>query len=58
MMYNFWFSVGAVFAPVALQLMSTYAPDEFRVPIDTQVHDRAAPIDLPLTFMISGRRWG
>ncbi|WVF65283.1 hypothetical protein IAT40_000006 [Kwoniella sp. CBS 6097] len=36
MMYNFWFSVGGFFAPVALQVMSTYAPDEFRVPIYTQ----------------------
>ena len=36
MLYNFWFSVGSFFAPVALQVMSTYAPNEFRVPIYTQ----------------------
>ncbi|KAK8846508.1 hypothetical protein IAR55_005594 [Kwoniella newhampshirensis] len=36
MMYNFWFSVGGFFAPVALQVMSTYAPDNFRTPIYTQ----------------------
>ncbi|WVR08375.1 hypothetical protein IAU60_005430 [Kwoniella sp. DSM 27419] len=36
MMYNFWFSVGGFFAPVALQVMSTYAPDDFRTPIYTQ----------------------
>ncbi|ORX34051.1 sugar transporter [Kockovaella imperatae] len=36
MMYNFWFSVGNTFAPVALQVMSTYAPNEFRIPIYTQ----------------------
>ncbi|KAK6903354.1 hypothetical protein I203_106857 [Kwoniella mangroviensis CBS 8507] len=36
MMYNFWFSVGGFFAPVALQVMSTYAPENFRTPIYTQ----------------------
>ncbi|WWD00964.1 hypothetical protein V866_007902 [Kwoniella sp. B9012] len=36
MMYNFWFSVGGFFAPVALQIMSTYAPEDFRTPIYTQ----------------------
>ena len=36
MMYNFWFSVGNTFAPVALQVLSTYAPDNFRTPIYTQ----------------------
>ena len=51
MLYNFWFvkfnpfgnlptdprfSVGSFFAPVALQVMSTYAPDNFRTPIYTQ----------------------
>lgn len=36
MMYNFWFSVGGFFAPVALQVMSTYAPKDFRTPIYTQ----------------------
>ncbi|WWC91437.1 uncharacterized protein L201_006383 [Kwoniella dendrophila CBS 6074] len=36
MMYNFWFSVGGFFAPVALQVMSKYAPDDFRTPIYTQ----------------------
>ncbi|WRT68173.1 uncharacterized protein IL334_005148 [Kwoniella shivajii] len=36
MMYNFWFSVGGFFAPVALQIMSGYAPDNFRTPIYTQ----------------------
>ena len=36
MLYNFWFSVGSFFAPVALQVMSTYAPKNFRTPIYTQ----------------------
>ena len=36
MLYNFWFSVGSFFAPLALQVMSTYAPKDFRTPIYTQ----------------------
>jgi MFS family permease len=35
-MYNFWFSVGGFFAPVALQVMSTKDPLNFRTPIYTQ----------------------
>lgn len=36
MCYNLWFSIGNTFAPVALQVMSTYAPYDFRTPIYTQ----------------------
>ncbi|GKT47982.1 MFS transporter fmqE [Colletotrichum spaethianum] len=34
--YNFWFALGQFFAPVALQVMSKYAPEDWLTPIYTQ----------------------
>ncbi|KAF4809032.1 MFS transporter fmqE [Colletotrichum siamense] len=34
--YNFWFALGQFFAPVALQVMSQYAPEDWKTPIYTQ----------------------
>ncbi|CAH0003806.1 unnamed protein product [Clonostachys byssicola] len=36
MFYSLWFSLGQFFAPVALQVMSTYAPTNYLTPIYTQ----------------------
>lgn len=36
MTYNFWFALGQFFAPVALQVMSTYAPNNWLTPVLTQ----------------------
>lgn len=36
MTYNFWFGLGNFFAPVALQVMSGYAPNNWLTPILTQ----------------------
>lgn len=36
MTYNFWFALGQFFAPVALQVMSTYAENNWLTPVLTQ----------------------
>jgi MFS family permease len=36
MWYSIWFSIGGFFGPVMLQVISTYAPDNWRTPVLTQ----------------------
>jgi hypothetical protein len=37
MLYNFWFSVGNFFAPLALKFMHDRTPHDYLTPIYTQV---------------------
>jgi hypothetical protein len=37
MLYNFWFSVGNFFAPLALKFMHDKTPHDYLTPIYTQV---------------------
>ena len=36
MWYSIWFAIGGFFGPVMFQVMSTYAPDNWKTPVYTQ----------------------